>query len=175
MGSIKLILWLGIPTVIGLIILNLMGFVFIRENSMPRGIYRKVSDPPERGDMVLILLPYKWSQLGLSRNYVRPNFDGSRERPTLKYYIAGERDTVAISPDGIEVNGKLLEFSTQMENDTDGREMPRLDLKAQILKKGQFLVLSHRLKNGYDSRYYGILDSENLMCKVQSVYLIDAK
>jgi conjugative transfer signal peptidase TraF len=169
----KLILWLGIPTLICLIILNLMGFVFIRENSMPRGIYRKVSESPQKGDMVLIQLPHEWSRFGLSRNYVRPNFDGSRQRRTLKYYIAGEGDSVAISSDGIEVNGELVEFSAQLAKDTIGRDMPRLDLQTQILEEGEFLVLSHQLENGYDSRYYGVLEGESLVGKMLPVYLID--
>lgn len=146
------------------------GIFFIFESSMPMGVYKKSEGLPAAGDMALVKLSPKWSRFATDRKYVTLDFFGDYERQTLKYVRAGEGDSVSISPSGVVVNGLLLNKSEQMEEDSKGREMPYLAMKEIILKEGEFIVVSGDNDKGFDSRYYGVMNSDdNLISKANKL------
>lgn len=146
-----------------------MGYILVFEHSMPRGLYRTTSGEVERGGIALIHLPYKWSQFGLERGYLHPSFSGESERRAIKRVVAIEGDEVSIAAEGIVVNGELLPYTQQQTVDSQGRAMPELNLKKVLLEKGEYVVISHQQENGFDSRYYGVIEQVNIHGKVMKI------
>lgn len=69
------------------------------------------------------------------------------------------------------MNGRQIDFSKPLPVDSSGHEMPRPQEIETTLKKGEFLVLSHQAENGFDSRYYGILNEENLVTYANPIWI----
>ena len=147
-----------------------MGFRFVIGESMQPGLYRYVEGDPVRGDFMAFHLDEEWSDLALERGYMKHGFLHLRERPTVKHVAASKGDRVKVDSSGVWVNGDLLELSKALEFDSGGRAMPEFALSEVDLKEGEFLVISHGKTNGLDSRYYGILNTENLISRVEPVF-----
>lgn len=146
-----------------------LGFRVVLERSIPTGIYRLVPGGLSKGDFVAFHLPDAWSNFALRRGYLKPDLCRRRDRFTIKHVAASQGDSVQIDSSGIWVNKQLLAFSRPLRVDSKGRPLPAFSLSPVTLKEGEFLVISHHRTNGLDSRYYGILSSENMISRAKLV------
>ena len=159
----------GIIILIGIVI-ALLGFRLVLQESMPKGIYKRVSGTPEIENPVIIKLSAVWSEYSLARGYVEPHVFEDREQNAVKWLVGAEGDLVSIKQEGVRVNGKLLALSAQRQKDSKGRLMPDFHMEERKLGEGEYVVLSHLLERGFDSRYYGVLTSENILSKARIAY-----
>lgn len=84
--------------------------------------------------------------------------DEGENRTVVKRIIATEGDTIRILPEGVEVNGMLLQ-----EDYAVGRTDGLVDLK---VPEGTVFVMGDNREESYDSRNMGVIDCRDLKGKV---------
>lgn len=92
----------------------------------------------------------------------------------LKPVAAVEGDCVAISAQGIAVNGVLIPNSRALTIDTMGRPLKPMENGFYTVKPGTiWLISSH--DHSFDSRYFGPLPSANILGLAKPVLLEELK
>ena len=133
--------------------------------SMPRGMYAlKPLQPPAPGQVVSACIPPVHAGVYATRGYMPPSpACPSGLAAVLKPVVATEGDTVAISADGVHVNGVLLNNSRVAPTDRQGLPMTHLALGWQRqLGPGEVFLLATHIERSLDSRYYGPLTLADL-------------
>ena len=143
------------------------GFRLNVTQSMPLGIYRLVDGPVQRGDVVALCPPAPWGALGKNRGYTGDGLcpDGSRQ--LLKFLVALEGDSIALSPQGITVNGILQKFSIRHTHDRQGRAISST-LESGSVPANLALLLAP-VNWSFDSRYFGFVPLHRLQ-RVQAIF-----
>ncbi len=116
--------------------------------SVPPGLYARSSDPPAVGRLVDFCIP------PAARPYVlaRAGRDG-RDWYILKPIVAGPGDRVDTTGSWLTVNGRPI-APMPPAADGFGRALP-VWRAWRPLRAGEFLVVSTRIANSFDSRCYG--------------------
>jgi conjugative transfer signal peptidase TraF len=131
--------------------------------SMPRGIYLlKPSHIINRGDFVMICLPTFLADFGLQRGYLSPGSCQNGSQPLLKKVVAKSGDTIILSADSIQINGKQLPCSATLNTDYHNRLIPSTLRGIYILKKQQLWLYGISSARSWDSRYIGVIDSSSV-------------
>lgn len=111
--------------------------------SLPRGLYVKSSAPLAVGAIVEFHTP----------DVVRSHVDGGFEY-LLKPVVAGPGDRVDTTTGRVIVNGTAIADSNLLSTDSQGRPVPSW-CDSRVLGPDEFFVLSTRIPNSVDSRYFG--------------------
>jgi conjugative transfer signal peptidase TraF len=116
--------------------------------SVPPGLYLRSSAPPAVGRLVDFRIP------PAARRYVlaRSGRDG-RDWYILKPVVAGSGDRVDTTGPWLTVNGRQV-APMPPAADASGRPLP-VWRATRTLRPGEFLVVSTRIANSFDSRCYG--------------------
>jgi conjugative transfer signal peptidase TraF len=126
--------------------------------SMPLGIYRLVPPPASgefpRGTFVAACAPRVAAELGRRRGYLAAGRCAAGTQLLLKTIIAVSGDDVAISGNGVFVNGCALAHSRQLFFDVAGRGLSRWPAGRYRLRRGQFWLYAANDRS-WDSRYWG--------------------
>jgi conjugative transfer signal peptidase TraF len=136
------------------------GFVVNYTHSAPFGLYREIgrsSGTPQGGTVYAFFCPdNRWPSLKGQPNYRTPMRtcpDGYS--PLIKPVIAWPGDEVQTSPDGISVNGRLLQNTVPIDRDSSGRHIFPYRFGVYKVQKGQLWVVSSFSPRSFDSRYFG--------------------
>jgi conjugative transfer signal peptidase TraF len=123
--------------------------------SMPVGLYLTQPRRLARGAWTIFCLPGEKAQLGRDRAYLRRGScpDGSQE--LLKEVAAVPGDTVALTPTGLLVNGRLIPGSKPRAADRGGRALPHPPFGERVVPPGELWVLGCDPCASWDSRYFG--------------------
>lgn len=122
----------------------------------------------ERGMLVLACLPDEVAKLAYERNYIASGKCKGGYAPVGKYIQAVTGDEVRFTPEGIFVNGSLLENSKPYAMDGEGRAMPVI-LQDMVLPKDE-LVLLNNYAGSFDSRYYGPIPSRYVVGTLKPIW-----
>ena len=151
----------GIATIIILPcgIFFLMGGVVNTNSSIPPGLYWAVNKPIAQ-DRYITLCPPNRPEFkeALDRGQVSSGNCPDKYGKLFVKVAAKARDTVKINSQGITVNDRLLPKSQPLEKDAMGQVMPKASLDHYQLKPNELLVLSEDTGAPFDSRYFGLLD-----------------
>ena len=128
--------------------------------SLPKGIYRIVSDTPAKNDLVSFCLEGEFAELALERGYLEPGSCPSGLRPLLKRLVGLPGDTVTPSSYPICLA------------DSQGRSMSPA-LTPGVVPPGMALVLADH-PGSFDSRYFGFVPLEKLQW-VEPVFTFNPK
>lgn len=128
--------------------------------SLPKGIYRIVSDIPQKNDLVSFCLQGEFAELALERGYLEAGSCENGLRPLLKR-LAGMPD------DYIEAETLAI-----CSVDSQERHIPSI-LQSGVIPFGMALVLADH-PGSFDSRYFGLVPLENLQ-RVEPVFLFNFK
>ena len=131
------------------------GFRFNPTPSLPKGIYRLVSEAPTKNDLVSFCLEGEFAELALERGYLEPGSCPSGLRPLLKRLAGLPGDFV--DPSAFPIRSV----------DSQGRPMPSV-LASGIIPSGMALVLADH-PGSFDSRYFGFVPLENLQ-RVEPIF-----
>jgi conjugative transfer signal peptidase TraF len=74
----------------------------------------------------------------------------------MKRVLATGNDRVAVSGEGVSVNGKLLRSSSPLTVDKAGRMMPRHEFYDYTLGQSELLLMSDMSSTSFDGRYFGV-------------------
>jgi conjugative transfer signal peptidase TraF len=111
--------------------------------SLPHGVYIKTFGSPAVGELVEFHTPAS----------VSVHLD-ARHEYLLKPIIAGPGDEVDTTAEAVVVNGRTVQHSALQEQDSQGRTLVQWRAKRK-LSDDEFFVLSTRVPNSLDSRYFG--------------------
>lgn len=154
MKRVLLILFL-LHTLGVIYLLHELGFRINLTDSMPHGIYQIVPGKPMRGDLITFSLaednPY--FQISLERHYLGMNGN----RPLLKTLAGLPGDSIEFSAKGISINSELLPHTQTKDSDRYGRQLP-IFLNSTVIPSAKGLALSTYTENSFDSRYFGLVD-----------------
>lgn len=118
-------------------------FVINPTDSLPRGIYMKTSSPIAVGAVVEFRTPQS----------VRVHLAGQFDY-LLKPIVAGPGDIVDTTSGEVIINGAAVASSTLLDHDSHGRAVSAWR-EGRTLGADEFFVLSTRVPNSVDSRYFG--------------------
>jgi conjugative transfer signal peptidase TraF len=125
--------------------------------SMPLGIYRleplRNSDVA-RGMIVAVCAPGEAADLGRLRGYLSTGPCPDDTEPLLKVAAGVPGDHVAVSAEGVAVNGCLLPDSRPIALDRAGRRVPPWPRGDYRLGQGQVWLYGSNPRS-WDSRYWG--------------------
>jgi conjugative transfer signal peptidase TraF len=105
-----------------------------------------------------------------SRNYLACGFCPGGYASLLKPVAAIAGDQVAVSPQGISVNGVLLPNSKAPSIDSRGRSMQPFKAGIYTVKPGSVWLVSS-YPHSFDSRYFGPLPCANISGTAQPVWV----
>jgi conjugative transfer signal peptidase TraF len=152
-GSLRLVLT---PVWILLSAIGLLGLAGVRFNwtaSLPRGLYIITNDA--NAALVEFCPEGVFSVLSVSRGYRPHGVCPDRAAPLLKPVIARPGDTVAVSEDGLSVNGRPIENTKARRLDSAGRPLEPWPLGVYSVRPATVWVASTYHPNSFDSRYFG--------------------
>ncbi len=125
--------------------------------SMPLGIYRLAPAPKtdvQRGMFVAACAPRDAGDLGHRRGYLATGPCARDTELLLKVVAAVAGDLVAVSANGVAVNGCLLPHSQPLSLDAAGRRLSPWPHGRYHLRRGQLWFYAPNDRS-WDSRYWG--------------------
>jgi conjugative transfer signal peptidase TraF len=138
--------------------------------SIPLGLYWASSQPVEIGAYVMFCPP----QVGVfvearERGYIAAGFCPGDYGYMMKRVLAAKGDAVAISDDGVRINGALLPLSAALPADKAGRRLPRYQLDRYTLDISQVLLMSDLSPTSFDGRYFGPINRSQIKTVITPV------
>ncbi|MDD2162229.1 conjugative transfer signal peptidase TraF [Pseudomonas sp. MIL19] len=138
--------------------------------SIPVGIYWMTGDPVEKGAYVVFCPP----QVGVfdeakERGYIGAGFCPGGYGFMMKRVLAAKDDQVAVTDEGVAVNGQLLPLSAPLATDKAGRELPRYQATHYTLGNSELLLMSDVSGTSFDGRYYGPISRNQIKGVIRPV------
>lgn len=145
-----------------------LGLRINTSTSMPRGLYRAVSEGLHRGALVAACLPEEVARLGLERHYLGPGECPGGTEPVVKTVPALAGDLVEVTGQGVRINGEVLPQSAPLTTDRGGRPLTRFE-GSHRLRPGEVWLHSSYEVRSWDSRYYGPVTESDILFVVTPV------
>ena len=138
--------------------------------SIPVGIYWMTDAPVEKGAYVIFCPP----QVGVfddakERGYIGAGFCPGGYGFMMKRVLAAKDDQVAVTNDGVTVNGQLLPLSAPLATDQAGRQLPRYQATHYTLGNSELLLMSDVSGTSFDGRYYGPISRNQIKGVIRPV------
>jgi conjugative transfer signal peptidase TraF len=135
--------------------------------SMPLGIYHLTplsNSGVQRGMYVAVCAPPVAAELGRRRGYLTTGHCPAGTELLLKEIVAAGGDDVAISGNGVSVNGCALPQSRQLVFDVAGRKLSRWPAGRYRLRGGQLWLYAPNDRS-WDSRYWGAASAADVRAR----------
>ena len=147
-----------------------LGYLWVASESVPPGLWRKVSEPIGRGSVVVFCPPDEPRfRAGRDAGFVPSGFCPGRLPRLVKPVAAGAGDVIEIGNEGLRVNGVLLPNTRPIE-------APDLELLRPyssgryLVQDGEIWLVSTYNRRSWDSRYYGPVRITDLESAVRPVW-----
>jgi conjugative transfer signal peptidase TraF len=160
-----LMVGLGLLPVIGLAsvraALGRPAILYNPSPSEPIGLYRLSTAPPEPGRLIAFKVP------AAGRVYAEAHLGSVLHGAILKEIAAGDGAVVCEQGGMVWISGRAR--GKVASTDRHGVMLPHWS-GCQRLKEGQYFVLSNRIPNSFDSRYYGPVSRSELLGVYQPLW-----
>ncbi|MDB5402709.1 MAG: traF [Rhodopila sp.] len=133
--------------------------------SMPRGLWQVsgVAAPLRRGQIVTVCLPdTASSRVAVARGYLDAGTCSGGYEPLVKPIAAVAGDLVTVTPQGVNVDGRLVDNTAQRVRDSAGRPLRPFPPGVYPVMPGQVWLLSGHDGRSFDSRYFGPVPVTNV-------------
>ena len=131
--------------------------------SVPKGLYRITGEAARKGSLVLACPPPVAAVAeGKRRGYLGAGFCSGGTIHIIKKIVATAGDRVAITGQGVTVNGELVPDSAPRQADPSGRPMP-FGPAEYTLGASQVLLMSNYSPLSFDGRYFGPVDGSSIV------------
>ena len=139
--------------------------------STPLGLYWVSRTPIAVGAFVMVCPPETpIFQQARERTYIEAGSCPGHYGHMIKQVVALAGDVIAITTQGVRVNGHLLPDSAPTSHDPKGRAMP-VTLGAQYtLGSRQLLLMGLGNRLAFDGRYFGPVGTETVRTVLKPVY-----
>ncbi|WP_446750894.1 conjugative transfer signal peptidase TraF [Stutzerimonas kunmingensis] len=104
------------------------------------------------------------------RGYIGAGFCPGGYGLMMKRVLAAKDDQVAVTPEGVTVNGQLLPFSVPLASDKAGRELPRYQSDRYTLGNAELLLMSDVSGTSFDGRYYGPINRNQIEAVIRPIF-----
>lgn len=142
---------------------------FNTSSSIPKGVYYRTSDSPENisvGDIVVFEPSKKILDYAHQREYMPQDVIYM-----MKYVGSTDGDTVS-SGDNFTVGDRS--YGKIMKNDSKGRKLVPYSEKDYTVKDDEFIAYGTHPRS-FDSRFYGPIPKENIICRVKPLLLFGSE
>jgi conjugative transfer signal peptidase TraF len=143
--------------------------------SMPVGIYRITPPSPERelqrGMFVSVCGPLRAAELGRRRGYLAIGNCPGHAEPLLKMIAAVAGAELAVSADGITINGSFLPHSQPLRFDAAARPLSPWPSGRYRLRPGQLWLYAANNRS-WDSRYWGPVPVQAVLAQATPVIIL---
>jgi conjugative transfer signal peptidase TraF len=140
-------------------------------SSLPLGLY--VRTQSESATLIEFCPTEPFASLSRARGYRTSGFScPDRAAPLLKPVIARPGDIVAVSADGLTVNGNLLPKTAPLPADAAGRPLTCWPTGVYRVQTGTVWVASTYSRGSYDSRYMGPIDIRIVRGRLRPLWLL---
>ncbi|MBY0379096.1 MAG: S26 family signal peptidase [Burkholderiales bacterium] len=141
--------------------------------SEPLGYYWIFNkNPITKGKLYLICLKEKkYNEVLMKLNAPISNKCNSNLAPLIKKIVAGPRDTIRVSTDGIYINNILMPNSKFINNALGVNLYPKAIGYKKQLGNDEYWVMGNP-STSFDSRYFGIISKNEILNEVIKVPLI---
>ena len=138
--------------------------------SIPVGLYWLSEQPVEKGAYVVFCPP----PLGVfddakERGYIGAGFCPGGYGLMMKRVLAAKDDQVAVTAEGVTVNGQLLPLSAPLTFDKAGRALPRYQSDRYTLGNAELLLMSDVSGTSFDGRYFGPINRNQIQGVIRPV------
>ena len=134
--------------------------------SVPKGLYRITGEAARKGSLVLACPPPVAAVAavaeGKRRGYIGSGFCPSGTVHVIKKIVGMPGDRVAITGQGVTVNGERVPGSAPRQADPSGRPMP-FGPAEYTLGPSQVLLMSNYSPLSFDGRYFGPVDGSSIV------------
>ena len=132
--------------------------------SMPRGLWRvQAREPIPRGAIVTVCPPDQADiRAAAHRGYIPSGGCPGGYEPLVKPVAAVAGDLVAVTPQGIAVDGKSVAGTKPLAEDEAGRPLHPIPPGAYRVAPGEVWLLSGHDPRSFDSRYFGPVPAANV-------------
>ncbi|ELV7517769.1 conjugative transfer signal peptidase TraF [Photobacterium damselae] len=172
MATKKLLIIIGLILISLIFCLYKMGFRYNHSNSYPKGIYQLIGnkDSYQKGDLVLFCPPDNATlQLALDRQYLGYGMCRGGFEPVIKKVFGTPDDIISFTDNIVNVNHSPIKNTIVLDNDSMGRFLPQLS-DFVVPRKSYFLLSDYKPKLSFDSRYYGVVPSDNIKGIIMPIY-----
>ena len=130
--------------------------------SFPPGLYWMTGESAQKGAVVIACPPnVEAVAVGLRRGYIGAGFCPGGYGYVIKKIVGLPGDRVAVTGQGVSVNGECVPNSAPRRFDTEGKSLPFREA-AYTLGKAQVLLMSDYSPRSFDGRYFGPVDQTGI-------------
>lgn len=141
-------------------------------SSMPHGIYLLVhKQNVNRNDLVMICLNDSLANFAFHRGYLHTGICADGKEPLLKQVVGLEDDSVDISNNYVAINNIKLPHSETLAIDSHNRLLPGIPRGIYNLKENQLWLYGIDSERSWDSRYFGIANSLQVVSVVKPLLI----
>ncbi len=172
--SVRVIITLGTATLSLACVVGAAAVTGARINtsySLPLGLYIRTDDA--RAALIEFCPVEPFAAESSQRGYrTRGSACPDGAVPLLKPVVAVAGDMVALSADGIRVNGRLLPKTAPLFRDGAGRSLHPWPFGSYVVEKGTVWVASTYNRGSYDSRYMGPIRTSQIRARLRPLWLL---
>ncbi len=126
--------------------------------SLELGLYWITDAPIAKGAYVMFCPPERQVFVDAKeRGYIDAGFCPGNFGHLMKKILAAKGDTIAVTPQGVTVNGEVLPYSKPVAVDGIGRPLPQLSSERYTLGASELLLMSDSSPTSFDGRYFGAI------------------
>lgn len=139
--------------------------------SIPVGLYWITQEAVVKGAYVTFCPP----SVGVfndakERGYIGAGFCPGGYGLMMKRVLGTKDDQVAVTPEGVKVNGQLLPLSAPLVSDKAGRQLPRYQTDSYTLGNTELLLMSDVSGTSFDGRYFGPINSKQIEAVIRPIF-----
>jgi conjugative transfer signal peptidase TraF len=144
--------------------------------SAPIGLWRDTGAHQFRiGDHVLACPPMRMPiiQTSVERGYLPSGRCPGGLAPLLKIVSGVPGSTVQLTLDSVKIDQAAPIAAATLEEDSDHRPLPHMPAGTYRLGIGQYWLLSPANPRSIDSRYFGPINADAILGKVEPLFTVD--
>ena len=147
-----------------------MGLRINTSKSIPLGLYQTRDTPAVKGSYVLLCPPRSATMAEAKRRgYLAAGFCPGDYGYMMKMVFAVQGDAIAITEQGVSVNGAMVPLSAPLARDAAGRPLPRYQPARFTLGRAEVLLMSNVSGTSFDGRYFGPVDRAQIKTVIDPV------
>lgn len=140
--------------------------------SFPQGLYWMTGEAMQKGALVIACPPdVEAVAEGLRRGYLGTGACPGGYGLVIKKLVGLPGDRVAVTGQGVSVNGAAVPNSAPRQADAQGRPLP-VHEAVYTLGAGQVLLMSDHSPTSFDGRYFGPVDQIGIQGVLRSVFTL---
>lgn len=146
------------------------GLRFTLTPSVPIGLYVRVEEKADYGDVVVFCAPLRAGRLAVQRGYIGRGPCPGGAMPLGKYVLALPGDTITVARSALTYEGRPIPNSALHREDADGRLLPTLSPGEYVIGADSVFVFSGYHPRSFDSRYFGAVPQRHIQSVLRPVW-----